>query len=77
MLCAEEVIVPRQESVYLVTTEMAVHLVVPGLDSVWEDFLMTQTHVEMSLQTDPIMEKDALLRWVTYWSNKAKFVVYL
>ena len=47
MLCAEEVIVPRQESVYLVTTEMAVHLVVLGLDSVWEDFLMTQTHVEM------------------------------
>ena len=77
MLCAEEVIVPRQESVYLVTTEMAVHLVALGLDSVWEDFLMTQTHVEMSLQTDPIMEKDALLRWVTYWSNKAKFIVYL
>ena len=47
MLCAEEVIVPRQESVYLVTTEMAVYLVVLGLDSVWEDFLMTQTHVEM------------------------------
>ena len=47
MLFVEEVIVPRQESVYLVTTEMAVHPVVLGLDSVWEDFLMTQTHVEM------------------------------
>lgn len=77
MLCVEEVTVPKQESVFLVTTEIAVHLVVLGLDSVWEDFLMTQTHVEMSLQTDPIMEKDALLRWVTYWSNKAKFIVYL
>ena len=77
MLCVEEVTVPKQESVFLVTTEIAVYPVVLGLDSVWEDFLMTQTHVEMSLQTDPIMEKDALLRWVTYWSNKAKFVVYL
>lgn len=77
MLYVEEVTVPKQESVFLVTTEIAVHPVVLGLDSVWEDFLMTQTHVEMSLQTDPIMEKDALLRWVTYWSNKAKFIVYL
>ena len=77
MLYVEEVTVPKQESVYLVTTEIAVYPVVLGLDSVWEDFLMTQTHVEMSLQTDPIMEKDALLRWVTYWSNKAKFIVYL
>ena len=77
MLYVEEVTVPKQESVFLVTTEIAVYPVVLGLDSVWEDFLMTQTHVEMSLQTDPIMEKDALLRWVTYWSNKAKFIVYL
>ena len=70
MLCVEKVTVPKQESVFLATTEIAVYPVVLGLDSVWEDFLMTQTHVEMSLQTDPIMEKDALLRWVTYWSNK-------
>ena len=47
MLCVEKVTVPRQESVFLATTEIAVYPVVLGLDSVWEDFLMTQTHVEM------------------------------
>lgn len=47
MLCVEEVTVPKQESVFLVTTEIAVYPVVLGLDSVREDFLMTQTHVEM------------------------------
>ena len=68
------VLVPKQESVSLVTTKTIAPLVTLELDLVLEDILIIAAHVETRLNILQIMPKSILRQWDIFWCSKKKLI---
>ena len=65
MLRVKVVHIPKQESVFLVTTKKTAVAVTPESGLVLEENMMTPTRVEMTLDMEQIMETSASRPWGT------------
>ena len=68
-------IIPKQESVSLVTTKTIAELVTLELDLVLEDILIIAAHVETRLNIRQIMAKSILRQWDIFWYSKKKLIL--
>ena len=67
-------IVPKRESVSLVTTKTIAPIVTLELDLVLEDILIIAAHVETRLNIFQIMPKSILRQWDIFWCSKKKLI---
>ena len=67
-------IIPKPESVSLVTTKTIAELVTLELDLVLEDILIIAAHVETRLNIFQIMLKSKLRQWDIFWCSKKKLI---
>ena len=75
MLFVVILVIPKQESVSLVTTKTHASLVALELDLVLEDILIRAAHVETRLvHLSQIMAKSILRQWDIFWCSKKKLI---
>ena len=74
MLFLIYLVIPKQESVYLVTMKTTAIVVTPELGLVLEDILQKRARVETRLHILQIMAKSILRQWDIFWCSKKKFV---
>ena len=75
MLFVVILVIPKQESVLLVTTKTHAPLVALELDLVLEDILIRAAHVETRLvHLSQIMAKSILRQWDIFWCSKKKLI---
>ena len=67
-------IIPKRESVSLVTTKTIAPIVTLELDLVLEDILIIAAHVETRLNIFQIMPKSILRQWDIFWCSKKKLI---
>ena len=74
MLFVMILVIPKQESVSLVTRKTIAPLVTLELDLVLEDILIIAAHVETRLNIGQIMAKSILRQWDIFWCGKKKLI---
>ena len=74
MLFLVNLVIPKQESVSLITTKTIAPLVTLKLDLALVEGLMGATHVETWLNCIQIMAISILRQWDTFWCSKKKFI---
>ena len=67
-------IIPKPESVSLVTTKTIAPCVTLELDLVLEDILIIAAHVETRLNIFQIIPKSILRQWDIFWCSKKKLI---
>ena len=74
MLFLVYLVIPKQESVSLITTKTIAAPVTLKLDLALVERLMGATHVETWLNGIQIMAISILRQWDTFWCSKKKFI---
>ena len=74
MLLVISLLIPKRESVSLVTTRTIAMIVTLELDLVLEDILIIAAHVETRLNICQIMAKSILRQWDIFWCGKKKLI---
>ena len=75
MLLVISLLIPKRESVSLVTTRTIAMIVTLELDLVLEDILIIAAHVETRLNIRQIMAKSILRQWDIFWYSKKKLIL--
>ena len=74
MLFLVNLVIPKQESVSLITTKTIAPLVTLKLDLALVEGLVGATHVETWPNCIQIMAISILRQWDTFWCSKKKFI---
>ena len=74
MLLVIIVVIPKQESVSLVTSKTIAPLATLELDLALVESMMTATHVETRLHINQIMAISILRQWDTFWCSEKKLI---